>query len=90
MDAAADENLNDLESFVNASAAHGGGWLPITFHDVCDSSAADYSNCMSQYGSVQDTVFGQFLAWLAAAGQPGGAPAGVVVKDVCQVMNDCG
>jgi hypothetical protein len=45
---------------------------------------------MSGYGSVQDTVFGQFLAWLAAAGQPGGAPAGVVVKDVCQVMNDCG
>ena len=36
---------------------------------------------MSQYGSVQDTVFGQFLAWLAAAGQTGGAPAGVVVKD---------
>jgi peptidoglycan/xylan/chitin deacetylase (PgdA/CDA1 family) len=89
VDASANENLNDLESFVNAASAHGGGWLPITFHDVCDASASDYSNCMSQYGSVQDTVFGQFLAWLAAAGQPGGAPAGVVVKDVCQVMSDC-
>ena len=87
VDAASPENLSDLQSFVNAAAANGGGWLPITFHDVCDANAADYSNCMSQYGSVQDTIFGQFLAWLAAAGQTGGAPAGVVVKDVCQVMN---
>jgi len=28
-----------------------------------------------------------FVDWLAAAGQPGGAPAGGVVKNVCQVMN---
>jgi peptidoglycan/xylan/chitin deacetylase (PgdA/CDA1 family) len=90
VDGAADENLSDLESFVEAASAHGGGWLPITFHDVCDANASDYSTCMSQYGSIQDTIFGQFLAWLADAGQPGGAPAGVVVQDVCQVMNDCG
>jgi peptidoglycan/xylan/chitin deacetylase (PgdA/CDA1 family) len=90
VDGAEDENLSDLESFVDAASAHGGGWLPITFHDVCDANASDYSTCMSQYGSVQDTIFGQFLAWLADAGQPGGAPAGVVVEDVCQVMNDCG
>jgi peptidoglycan/xylan/chitin deacetylase (PgdA/CDA1 family) len=89
VDGAADENLADLESFVEAASAHGGGWLPITFHDVCDANASDYSNCASQYGSVLDTVFGQFLAWLAAAGQSGGAPAGVVVKTVCQVMSDC-
>ena len=89
VDGAADENLADLQSFVDAASQNGGGWLPITFHDVCDANASDYSTCMSQYGSVQDTIFGQFLAWLAAAGQPGGAPAGVVVKDVCQVMNDC-
>jgi peptidoglycan/xylan/chitin deacetylase (PgdA/CDA1 family) len=90
VDGAADENLSDLESFVDAASAHGGGWLPITFHDVCDANASDYSDCMSKYGSIQDTVFGQFLSWLADAGQPGGAPAGVVVKDVCQAMNDCG
>jgi peptidoglycan/xylan/chitin deacetylase (PgdA/CDA1 family) len=87
VDGAADENLPDLESFVTAASANGGGWLPITFHDVCDANATDYSDCMSKYGSIQDTVFGQFLDWLAAAGQPGGAPAGVVVKNVCQVMN---
>jgi len=87
VDGASPINLSDLESFVNAAAANGGGWLPITFHDVCDASAADFSACMAKYGSVQDTVFGQFLDWLAAAGQPGGAPAAVVVKNVCQVMN---
>ncbi len=72
---------------MNAAAANGGGWLPITFHDVCNANAADFSGCMSKYGSIQDTVLGQFLDWLAAAGQSGGAPAAVVVKNVCQVMN---
>ncbi len=86
VDGASPERLTDLESFVNAAAAHGGGWLPITLHDVCDASDANFSNCMGTYGAVQDTVLGQFLNWLAAAGQPGGAPAGVVVKNVCQVM----
>jgi peptidoglycan/xylan/chitin deacetylase (PgdA/CDA1 family) len=88
VDGAADEKLADLQSYVNATAANGGGWLPITFHDVCDAKAADYKNCMSRYGSIQDTVFGQFLDWLTAAGQSGGAPASVMVKNVCQVM-DC-
>ena len=88
VDGSADEKLADLQSFVNAAAANGGGWLPITFHNVCAAKAADFSSCMSQYGSIQDTVFGQFLDWLAAAGQPGGAPASVIVKNVCQVM-DC-
>jgi hypothetical protein len=42
---------------------------------------------LSKYGPVEDTVFGQFLDWLAGAGQPGAVPAGVVVKNLCQVMN---
>ena len=77
--------LNDLEAFVNAAAAHGGGWLPMTFHDVCDQAASDYSSCMASYGPIDDAVLGQFLDWLRAAGQPG-APAGVTVKTVAQVM----
>jgi peptidoglycan/xylan/chitin deacetylase (PgdA/CDA1 family) len=91
VDASNNENLNDLEAFVNAAAAHGGGWLPINFHDVCDANASDYSDCMStsRYGSIDDQVLNQFLTWLGNAGQPGGAPAGVVVKSVCQVMGSC-
>lgn len=87
VDGSSPENLTDLESFVNVASAHGGGWLPITFHNVCDAGNSNFSNCMSTYGAIQDTVLGQFLDWLAAAGQSGGAPAGVAVKNVCQVMN---
>ena len=87
VDGAKPEKLLDLQRFVRAGAAHGGGWIPITFHDVCDARASDYDACMAKYGSIVDTVFGQFLDWLQAAGQPGGAPAGVIVRNVCQVMN---
>jgi peptidoglycan/xylan/chitin deacetylase (PgdA/CDA1 family) len=76
--------LSDLESFVTAAAAHGGGWLPLTFHDVCDQAASDWSNCMSTYGPIQDTVLGQFLDWLQNTGQPGGAPAGVTTQTMRQ------
>jgi hypothetical protein len=76
VDGANNENHADLQRFVTAAAAHGGGRLPITFHDVCHAGASDFGGCMSKYGSVQDTVFGQFLDWLAAVGKPGGTPAG--------------
>jgi peptidoglycan/xylan/chitin deacetylase (PgdA/CDA1 family) len=87
VDAANPITLADLENFVTAAAAHGGGWLPITFHNVCDQAASDWSNCMSTYGPIQDTVLAQFLDWLKAAGQPGGAPAGIVVKTMSDTMN---
>jgi peptidoglycan/xylan/chitin deacetylase (PgdA/CDA1 family) len=87
VDGAKPEKLLDLERFVRAGAAHGGGWIPITFHNVCDAKASDYRACMAEYGSIVDTVLGQFLDWLQAAGQPGGAPKGVIVRNVCQVMN---
>jgi peptidoglycan/xylan/chitin deacetylase (PgdA/CDA1 family) len=87
VDAAKPEKLADLKAYVSATAAHGGGWLVITFHDVCNAKAADYTVCMAKYGSIEDTVFGQFLNWLQSAGQPGGAPSEVLVRNVCQVMN---
>jgi peptidoglycan/xylan/chitin deacetylase (PgdA/CDA1 family) len=87
VDGAKPQKLLDLERFVRAGAAHGGGWIPITFHDVCHAKASDYSACMDTYGPIVDTVLGQFLDWLQAAGQPGGAPMGVIVRNVCQVMN---
>jgi peptidoglycan/xylan/chitin deacetylase (PgdA/CDA1 family) len=88
VDAAQPEKLADLEAYVSAAAANGGGWLVITFHDVCHAQAADNTTCMASYGAIEDTVFGQFLDWMQLAGQPGGAPSGVIVRDVCQVM-DC-
>ena len=72
--------LRVLERYVVGAAAHGGGWLPITFHDVCDPYAADFIGCMSTYGAVEDTVLSHFLDWLGSAGHAGGAPAGVVVR----------
>ena len=86
VDGASPIQLADLPTFVSAVAAHGGGWLPITFHQVCDTHAADYTHCMSTYGPIQDTVLAQFLAWLQAAGQPSGAPAGVVVHTMQQAI----
>jgi peptidoglycan/xylan/chitin deacetylase (PgdA/CDA1 family) len=79
--------LPDLERYVTALASHGGGWLPITFHDVCDAYAADYLHCMATFGPIDDKVLGQFLGWLQHAGRPGGAPAGVVVETMRRAAN---
>jgi peptidoglycan/xylan/chitin deacetylase (PgdA/CDA1 family) len=87
VDGASPIRVSDLENFVTKAVAHGGGWLPITFHDVCDAAASDYSHCMSTYGAIRDTALGQFLDWLRRAGQSGGAPAGVVVQTMRWAMN---
>jgi peptidoglycan/xylan/chitin deacetylase (PgdA/CDA1 family) len=87
VDAPKAKTLADLETFVIAAAAHSGGWLPLTFHQVCDRAAADYSTCMSSWSAIDDGVMGQFLDWLAATGRAGGAPAGVVVESVRQVIS---
>jgi peptidoglycan/xylan/chitin deacetylase (PgdA/CDA1 family) len=79
--------LSDLEDYVTEAVAHGGGWLPITFHDVCDAYASDYIHCMSTYGPISDMVLGQFLDWLHGAGHSGGAPAGVVVQTMRWAMS---
>jgi peptidoglycan/xylan/chitin deacetylase (PgdA/CDA1 family) len=86
VDAPKAKNLADLETFVNAAAAHGGAWLPLTFHQVCDHGAADYKTCMSSWSAIDDRMMNQFLDWLAAAGHRGGAPAGTVVESVRQAM----
>jgi peptidoglycan/xylan/chitin deacetylase (PgdA/CDA1 family) len=86
VDAPKAKKLADLETFVNAAVAHGGGWLPLTFHQVCNHAAADYKTCMTSWSAIDDRLMGQFLDWLAAAGHPGGAPAGTVVKSVSQAM----
>jgi peptidoglycan/xylan/chitin deacetylase (PgdA/CDA1 family) len=82
--------LADLQHFVMAAATSGGGWLPITFHQVCNAQAFDYADCMASYGPIQDTVFARFLNWLESAGHRGGAPDGVVVKTMRQAMTVAG
>ena len=69
VDAPAAKSLADLESFVTATSAHGGGLLPLTFHQVCDQTMSDYDQCMSTWGAVDTGVLRQFLDWLAGAGQ---------------------
>jgi peptidoglycan/xylan/chitin deacetylase (PgdA/CDA1 family) len=86
VDSTADKQLSDMEDFITAAAIHGGGWVPMVFHQICDEGASDFSTCMSQIG-VRDTVLDQFMTWLQNAGQPGGAPAGATVKTVREVVN---
>ena len=58
VDGASPMTLNDLEAFVDAAAAHGGGWLPITFHDVCDQAASNYKQPHGQLRPDRHAVSG--------------------------------
>ena len=87
VDAPKAKTLADLEGFVMAASVHHGAWLVLTFHDICDAAAADYSACMSSWSAVDDKVMAQFLDWLTAAGDPLGAPQGTVVETVRQAMS---
>jgi peptidoglycan/xylan/chitin deacetylase (PgdA/CDA1 family) len=86
VDANTDKKLSDMQNFITAAAIHGGGWVPLLFHQICHEGAPDFTECMGQFG-VRDTVLDQLMTWLDHAGQPGGAPAGVQVKTVAEVVN---
>jgi len=81
--------LSFLENSVTAAAQNGGGWVPLVFHEICSQTydPADYSYCSTSWASTELDIFNQFLDWLSNAGQPGGAPAGVAVQTVRQVVN---
>ncbi|MDT7660330.1 MAG: hypothetical protein QOF38_5045, partial [Pseudonocardiales bacterium] len=78
--------LATLQNAVNAANSHGGGWLPMSFTQVCHQGASNYSTCMASSKAIDDGVFSQFLDWLRNTGQAGGAPAGVSVATVRDVM----
>jgi peptidoglycan/xylan/chitin deacetylase (PgdA/CDA1 family) len=78
--------LSSLQSAVNAAYSHGGGWLPISFNQVCHQGTSNYNACMSSSKPIDDVVFSQFLDWLNNTGQAAGAPAGTTVKTVRGVM----
>jgi peptidoglycan/xylan/chitin deacetylase (PgdA/CDA1 family) len=81
--------LSFLENSVIAAAQNGGGWAPLVFHEICSQTydPANYSYCSTSWAPTELDIFNQFLDWLGNAGQPGGAPAGVVVQTARQVVN---
>jgi peptidoglycan/xylan/chitin deacetylase (PgdA/CDA1 family) len=78
--------LADLQQTVSAGSGTAGRWVPLVFNEVCHPGAPSYSACMATRRPVEDTVLSDFLSWLDAAGQPGGAPAGTTVQTVREVM----
>jgi len=81
--------LSDLEAAVAGAATHGGGWVQIVIHQVCSQSLepANYASCLGSFRPIELDTFTAFLDWLQSSGQPGGAPAGIVVRSVRQVMS---
>jgi hypothetical protein len=81
--------LANMEAAVTAAAANGGGWVQITFHEVCSQQfdPGNYSFCISDWGPVELSTLNAFLDWLGTTGQPGGAPPRTDVQTVSQVIN---
>jgi peptidoglycan/xylan/chitin deacetylase (PgdA/CDA1 family) len=81
--------LADMQAVVNAAAGHGGGWVQIVVHRVCSQTydSANYSSCLNSWRPTELDTLNGFLDWMAAAGQPGGAPAGSVVQTVRQTIS---
>ena len=73
--------LQALQNLVTAAGAHGGGWLPIAFNDVCSSVDSTYATCMNGNKPIDASVLSAFLDWVA-----GQASGGVSVSTVRQVM----
>lgn len=60
-----------LQTAVRAAAAHGGGWVQIVFHLVCQASRPDYQQCMASEGPIDMGDFSSFVDWLADDAPPG-------------------
>ena len=82
-------SLAHLKANVTAAAQQGGGWITEVLHQVCSQTfdPDEYGSCISDWGPIELDTLNAFLDWLQNAGQPGGAPAGTVVKTVSQVVN---
>lgn len=82
-------SLSDMETAITSAAQNGGGWVQLTFHEVCSQTfdPSNYSSCIADWGPVELSTLNNLLDWLQNAGQPGGAPAGTIEKTVSQVIN---
>jgi peptidoglycan/xylan/chitin deacetylase (PgdA/CDA1 family) len=69
----ADTSLATIKSLVTNAEQHGGGWVQLVFHHVCDACTDTYS--------VSPSTLSDFLDWLALR-----ALRGTTVKTVDQVI----
>jgi peptidoglycan/xylan/chitin deacetylase (PgdA/CDA1 family) len=69
-------SLPELQKYVLQAVAAGGGWVPLTFHDVCSPCAPTAVD-----ESITPAAFVAFLDWLGTQGSNG-----VVVKSMRAVM----
>src|SRR4051794_16162008 len=81
--------LAHLESAVTAAAQHGGGWVPLVFHDICSQrfDPDNYNFCINDWGPIELDTLNALLDWLNNSGQPDGAPPRTAVETVSQVIN---
>jgi peptidoglycan/xylan/chitin deacetylase (PgdA/CDA1 family) len=66
--------LANLQSYVTDAETHGGGWVILTFHGICDNRCTDVN-------SMSPAIFTAFLDWLGPR-----SANGTVVRTVGQAM----
>ncbi|MCU1406198.1 MAG: hypothetical protein JWQ43_2501 [Glaciihabitans sp.] len=69
--------LNDLKAAVTNAEANGGGWVPLTFHELCTPGTAGCAD-----PSTTQQIFSDFVKWLA----PRAGSNNTVVKTVGDVI----
>ncbi|MEO5710597.1 MAG: polysaccharide deacetylase family protein [Nocardioidaceae bacterium] len=74
--------LQVLQDAVTAAMAHGGGWLPTLFHEICYPGNPSFNSCMAGYRPVSSAVFDAFLGWLDTQ-----QANGVSVRTITDVMS---
>lgn len=86
----AEITLSELETVVNQAARHGGGWVQIVNHQVCDQTLdpANYTLCKADFGSIELSTLNSFIDWLQNRGTVSGAPAGTVVRSEAEVLSN--
>jgi peptidoglycan/xylan/chitin deacetylase (PgdA/CDA1 family) len=79
--------LANMEALVTGAATHGGGWTQIVIGKVCSQTLdpANYNTCGQSGGHIELDDLNAFLSWMAAAGQPSGAPLGATLNTVSEV-----
>jgi len=74
--------LANVQALVLGAASHNGGWSQVVIGKICSQALdpANYSTCSTSSGHIELDDLNAFLDWMAAAGQPGGAPSGATLN----------